>query len=428
MCILKKSISYTIFVIGLAVLSYSCKKDNSVSPKEDSNLKDYISLDSTGYLVGLRTQENIHSPFNNYILSTHSLMTGSISTTGNRGIKLVGGANFYSKVGSTYYSIDYNHECIGYSITDGKFAQKGKTNLDRIEDFITSAPDNKTLIVIGAGIPDCRIQLVNSDDISVSKNVKHPIYVSYDSSGRQISIWPTDAYVDGDKLFVSFFTYIEESSKMPNADTAFISIFSYPALEQLKTLKDARTGPIGNWGGSPAIMKDESGDHYTVSNSSLNAGYTKTTKNSAILKIRAGEDKFDSTYFFDVEAVSGYELLTSVYVGNGIAVGRAVIEEDTAKSNWYIFSGGPQTCKMVVLDLINKTVKDVDGIPAHIGQEQTPFLVENGKVYVSINAGSDIASVKTGTEAYIYEIDPATATGTKGAKIEGRGIQAFFKY
>jgi hypothetical protein len=37
-------------------------------------------------------------------------------------------------------------------------------------------------------------------------------------------------------------------------------------------------------------------------------------------------------------------------------------------------------------------------------------------------------SISTIAENYIYKIDPLTATGTKGAKIEGVEIQGFFKY
>ncbi|MBS1611345.1 MAG: hypothetical protein JST49_00835, partial [Bacteroidetes bacterium] len=57
--------------------------------------------------------------------------------------------------------------------------------------------------------------------------------------------------------------------------------------------------------------------------------------------------------------------------------------------------------------------------PNHGGQYQTPFHVENGKVYTSIN---------NGTEAYVYAVDPNSGTATRGARIEGSELQSIFKY
>jgi hypothetical protein len=156
-----------------------------------------------------------------------------------------------------------------------------------------------------------------------------------------------------------------------------------------------------------------------LSNSSINSGFTQSTKQSGILKISAGTDEFDKDYFFNVEAISGYKVLVATYVSNGLAVAR-VVKDDESFGLWGTFSySGKQPCKMVVLDLINKKVTEVADVPMHGGQYKTPLFVEDGKVYASINSGTD---------RYIYQIDPKTAKGVKGAKIEGREIQAFYKY
>ncbi|MFN8300315.1 MAG: hypothetical protein U0T75_14540 [Chitinophagales bacterium] len=67
----------------------------------------------------------------------------------------------------------------------------------------------------------------------------------------------------------------------------------------------------------------------------------------------------------------------------------------------------------------SKSFNLVSSIPAHGGQYQTPFLLEKGKIYTSIN---------NGTEAYVYIVDPTSATAEQGARIEGSELQSFFKY
>ncbi len=77
------------------------------------------------------------------------------------------------------------------------------------------------------------------------------------------------------------------------------------------------------------------------------------------------------------------------------------------------------------MDLAAKTINDVEmtangtALSAflHGGQYATPFLVEEGKVYMSINDGA---------ETYIYRIDPATAKATRGAKVNGQEVQAIY--
>ena len=57
------------------------------------------------------------------------------------------------------------------------------------------------------------------------------------------------------------------------------------------------------------------------------------------------------------------------------------------------------------------------GVSSALWSEQTPFLVENGMVYISVN---------NGTEAFVYEVDPENATATKGATLIGNQFQGLF--
>jgi hypothetical protein len=395
-------------IISFALLTLaisSCKKPKDQTPAEE------------GYLIGYRTAGN---PTADYLLTSKDLLTGTISATGT-GIEL-SGWNYYGKAGSTYFAIDYtNNICVGYKIENGQPKEKGQFAFERM-DCMTEADEN-TMIAIGApwggGSYDCRIQKIDAANVSIGNTKYTPVYVSYDSAGAQLNAWPTHSYIQGGKLFVAFYPLNGVSWDTPKTDTAYVSVFSYPGLDYLHTFKDTRTGPIGYYGGSPAMVEDEAGNHYTLSTSSIAGGFTQATKPSGILKINNGQEQFDASYFFNIEAL-GYRLLTAAYAGNGKVVARVVpVSTDAGGAVWAAFDVTNAICKAVVLDLNAKTLTEVSDVPLHGGQYQTPFLVENGKVLMSVN---------NGTEAYIYAIDPNSASATKGARIEGSELQSFFKY
>ena len=375
---------------------------------------------TTGYVMSLRTQD-ANDESADYYLTVDDLMTGEISAEGN-GIELAGW-NYNGYFGSTYFAFGYDlNECIGYKVKDGVLSEQGKFVFERF-DLVGPIDDNNFIAVgapWGGGSYDCQIQLIDIKAISIAKNVKHPIYESYDDKGERLNAWPTGVYVDGNKLFISFYPLNGASWETPNTDSAFVSIYSYPQMEYIKTIKDSRCAPIGYYGGSPAILEDEQGDHYTISTGAKSVGYTQVTKPSAILKIKAGEDEFASDYFFDVEA-SGYKVLSGVYAGNGLVVARVISKQMDAKagedSQWAAFSEVTPILNIAVLDLYKKTVKIVEDIPLHGGQYQTPYLLDGGKVYVSVNNGQ---------EAHVYQVDPASATALQGAKLIGNQFQALF--
>ncbi len=422
--ILKNGIIYMIvlFIIGLA----SCSEDE-VGPSDETDTTDVDTTDQfvAKYVMSLRTQ-NADDESADYFLALDDIMSGEISAQG-QGIELVGW-NYNGFFGDRYFAFGYDlNECVGYDVIDGALVEQGKFVFERFD--VMNAIDDDYFMAIGApwggGSYNCQLQVVDINDISISKNVQHPIYESYyyvDSLDMdiQLNAWPTGSYVDGDKLYVAFYPLEGASWITPNTDTAFVSVFSYPEIEYIKTIKDSRTSPIGYYGGSPSIIEDESGNHYTLSGSALSTGFSQATKPSGILRINAGEEEFDPEYFFNVEA-EGYKVISGAYAGNGLVVARVItpqMDEAAADVNsWAAFSEVAPILNVAVLDLNNQTISVVNEIPLHGGQYQTPYLVENGKVYVSVNDSQ---------EAFVYEVDAATATATKGAKLIGNQFQALF--
>lgn len=400
-------------LLGTSMLLFTaCEKEESSSTTHQT----------ANYIMSLRTV-GANDESSDYLLTVEDLMSGEISAQGT-GIELVGW-NYTGKFGDTFFSFGYDlNECIGYKIENNELVEKGKFVFERFD--VINPLDNNTFMAIGApwggGSFDCQLQIVDINDISISRTVLHPIYISHDPQNAEIQLnaWPTTSFIDGDKLYVSFYTLNGESWQTPNTDTAYVSIYSYPELEFIKTIKDDRTGPIGYYGDQPCIITDESGDHYTLSSGAYSAGFTQVTKKSAILKIASGTDSFDSGYFFDVEK-TGYKVTSAIYVKNGLAVANVIStttdEAAGQVSQWGLFSESTPLLNTAIIDLYNQTITIVDEVPLHGGQYQTPFLLENGKVYCSVN---------NGTDTYVYQIDPENATASKGAKLIGNQFQGLY--
>ena len=392
------------FVLGLVLTTVSCIDDNDTKIKEGS------------YLVSLRTQ--VSDGTADYILTANDLMNDTLTAAG-QGIEL-SGWNYCASFEGSYFTFDYGlSECSGYKMIDGQLQHQGKFAFERIDLMAPLTED----LFLGIGAPwgggsfDCQIQKIDIEDISISSNVNHPLYVSYDSEGNRLNAWPTAAYLEGNRLFVSFYPLNGSSWETPNTDTAYVSVFSYPEIQYIKTFKDSRTSPIGYYASQPTILRAENGDHYTLSSSSILAGYTQMTKPSAVLRIKAGAEEFDPEYYFNVES-SGYKVLSGAYAGNGKVVAKvSKVENEKAEFVWGAFDSSTPALYAAILDLNAKTVTLVDDIPMHGGQYQTPYLVENGKVYISVNDGKD---------AFVYRVDPATATAERGARIIGNELQAIF--
>ncbi len=375
------------------------------------------------YVVGLRATDGDASA--DYIITHDDLMSDTISSQGN-GIEQ-SGWSYYTAMGNKFFSIGYTlNECIAYTLTDGFLDLDAKFIFERID--CVNPIDDDNMMGIGApwggGSYNCQLQVINVADVAITKTVNHPIYESFygvDSLDDpiQLNAWPTQSYLDVDKLYVSFYPLHGTSWKTPLTDTAYVSVYSYPELNYIKTFKDHRTSNIGYYGGQPCIVTAENGDHYTISSSSFMAGFTQVTKPSGILKINAGQDTFDSDYFFNVEDTYGYKILTGTYAGNGKMIARVIdASSDTDISVQWAAFGNFAVFKLAVIDLEAKTLTEISDIPVHHGQYQTPFYKENGKVYMSIRSVA-------GT--YVYQIDAETATAKKGAMIDGIELQGIFR-
>ena len=154
-----------------------------------------------------------------------------------------------------------------------------------------------------------------------------------------------------------------------------------------------------------------------MSNSSLANGYSQSTKHAGFLKINKGETDFDTDYFFDFEAATGGMKPAHIqYIGNGLVFAEvSTITQQTVADRW-----GDKNLKCCIIDLKNKKVTDVEGIPVHNGNGGRRFacLKEGNYVYLPVSTNDGI---------YIYRTDILTCSAERGARVSTSFVGGFFK-
>ncbi len=351
-----------------------------------------------------------------YLVQADHLTEGIITSQG-QGIEQTGW-RYFAQVNQSVFSVGYyaDNNAIAYQLNhEGDLVEYGRFVFEKTLDILAPA-DNNTLLAMEvprAGDNKRILHVIDVDNVSIQQKIETDIYKP---EGDTLVKWPTAMVVRDDKLFVSFYPLSPAGDfSTPSVDTAQVAVFSYPALEFEKVMNDTRTSPIGIYGNANGIIPTENGDLYTFSSSSLAGGFTKQTRPSGVLRIKDGATEFDPDYFLNIEeATEGGKIVYFAPAGNGKAIARVVVDDSAM---WGAFSVRNPICKLVIIDLESATVADVSGVPLHGGQYATPSLVENGKVYLNIT---------TATDAHIYEIDPETATGVKGAAIEGLEAKGIF--
>lgn len=387
----------------LSLTTFSCSSDDN-APQEEPNTTNSKYVAS--YWLDDYTQ---------YILDFNSidkLMTGEISAKGV-GIEQNGSC---FPIENTFLALSTDDEgSASFHLNSaGKLVQGGKLAFE--SSYAVGYTDDKRMINIGAtwdgSSSDYELMIYNPTTISVDGRKFNDF--SVDPSNKKILYWPTGAAVSGDKLFVPVYTkdVTDGTNKVLSSD-ATVRIYKYPSLDYVTTIKDARTNAIGMYYTNTGIVQTQSGDIYTFSSNAHAGGYPPTAVSSGVLRIRKGDAKFDPGYFFDLETSSLKGKVLAAYPLGGEKVFISYIPNTVdSKDNFYGFLGTKTIFKSAILDLANKTILEVTGLPDHGGDEffgLGSLLVEDGKAYKSF---------VTGKEARVYQIDIATGTAKAGALLK----------
>lgn len=209
--------------------------------------------------------------------------------------------------------------------------------------------------------------------------------------------------------------FVEEIGQAPwNAiyDDARVAVYDATTLELVKTISTTSTAALCN-GLNPSYAIDESGDLY-MSSSNTSSYANNESVSSGIVRINSGETDFDTDYFLDITALTGYHSLGMLYIGNGDAIVQ-VFNSDLAESGYSV--------EYYVVDLAEETASKLD-IPAGSNFRQafrrTLALLGNGNTAILVNQ-------EVGSTVYIYDVETGTVSeGTTytGADYIG-GFRAF---
>lgn len=407
-----RKISNILFVAALVTGFTACDKDDDDDPTPTTQ-------SSSGITMSFKTTGGDESEF---IISKENIMEGEISAEGT-GIEQTGW-RFYYPVGKTLFASGYSedNQCAGYaSNANGQIEKKGEFIFDNALEMFGKSDDEETLLAMEiprAGFGDKKLFFIDVNTVQVKRIVGTKIFQSTSDS---LVAWPSSLQVRGDKLFVPFHKLDANGYfTTPRADTAFVAVYNYPNVGEQpeKIITDTRTSNIGVNGATSGMIEADNGDIYSFSCGAEMAGFAPaSTKPSGILRINNGSTEFDPNYFFNVEeATNGGKIFWFEYLENGKAIARILTHDNGGA--WGAFGRDVFNQKLVILDLEAQTVTDVTNVPLHAKRYSSPVFVEDGKVYVS---------VETASEAHVYQVDIATATGTKGAKINGKTIKGFYK-
>jgi len=223
---------------------------------------------------------------------------------------------------------------------------------------------------------------------------------------EEMAVWNGITQVDN-KLFAPLsYTPGVTGQTTKYADSTWIAVFEYPSLAFKKIIRDSRTGSIGNWFGMQGVKQIEDGDTYAWSTAGGTATL-KSTKPSAILRIKKGQEEFDQSYFFNVEQLTG----TKIARGEHIKGGKFLMTLYTTDEVGSV-SGG--RVKLAIVDVYNKTVDYISGAPEHAQMSY------NMKVYIEDDGKTAYYVMKEDSgEHYLYVIDVENKTAKKGLKFQG---------
>ena len=394
----------TIAMAALLILNVSCNNDKEAAPSvKGSNVLVVRTVGSSGEST-------------DYIVQAESLDTGTISTVGN-GIEQKSW-RAYEATGNKLFSFTYQNDNIvpTYKLDQtGKLAEQGKFSIGRLH--LICPVDEST--IVGMNIPRNGTALatfyqIDANEMAIKKEATTDV-IKLVNNGEQAYF--SHLLVKGDKLYASFFQIANSSFASNHTDSAYVAIYSYPGFELQKVIRDNRTGPIGIYYGSSGIFNTENGDLYTVSTTAMASGYSRATRPSGILRIKNGTTEFDANYFFNIEeATGGYKIAFAEYVGNGKILAQIYIFKDHTEADKWT----NRDVRLAVVDLNTKSVKYIENVPLHTGGSYKIHNIrDNGSIYVKINSPAE--------GIYIYKVDIANTTATKGAKVEGAEVVGMYK-
>lgn len=352
------------------------------------------------------------------LLTTDSLGGGTITTAGN-GMEQDGSYRYYLTHKGRFFSLLYGQGNPG-AVTTYRFTTNGKmvkTTEFQTETVQVFVKVNDELLLIK--VPRSGNEVASTYRIDAMKsrivgrgNIN---IVQLAANGERAHFtWATQV---GEKVYAPYMSIkgcCSDAFGTAYPDSSWVAVFSYPDLKLEKVIRDNRTSYLGAYF-TDGLGVTEEGDVYGFSQAAAtNGGKVTTTKPSAIVRILKGTTEFDQNYFFNVQEISGgHHIASQAYLGHHQFLLMMYEDARAVKGN----------LKMALADVEKKTFTWITGAPAAITSTSATYnnntTSEDGKTgYIGLN---------TANGSWVYKIDIATATATRGLTVNGGKITAITK-
>ena len=345
-----------------------------------------------------------------YIVSANDVTTGNLSIKGN-GIET--DAYSFIKQNNKLFGIVYAAQgpTTPFKLNaDGELVKAGPTVNSEMTGVYGTVNKNEYVggsVTRSLSSPTATLYRFDAENLLIAG--RNTVDLSKITGTDEMAVWSSITQVDN-KLFASvYYTPGVSGQSTKYVDSAWIAVFDYPSLQYKKMIRDGRTGFIGNWFGMQGVKQIENGDVYAWSTAG-GSGALKSTKPSAIIRIKKGAEEFDQSYFFNVEALTKTKIARGEYIKEGKFLMTLYATDEVGS-----VSGG--RVKLAIVDVINKTVNYISGVPEHaqMAYNMKAYVEDDGKTAYYV-LKEDAAN---GGEHYLYLIDVATATAKKGIKFQG---------
>ncbi|WP_443944079.1 DUF4374 domain-containing protein [Pedobacter sp. AW1-32] len=403
---MKTNFTRAFLALALAAVISSCSKNDS-EESTSKNPGNYILAVTPVASTGVA----------DYLLTAGNLEGGSITTVGN-GVEQDGTYRYYVTSNNKFFSLLYGQGNPGavttYNILGGKLNKLSNFQTETVQAF---APVNDDLLLVkiprSITTPLANWYRVNTNSLLIAAEGTIDVQAPSNNGESAHFSWLTQV---GSKVYAPYFSIkacCGESFGTNYPNNAWIAVYSYPDMKLEKVIKDDRTSFIGRYF-TDGLGLVENGDVYAFSSSvAVTNAVLSSTKPSAITKIKAGTTEFDLTYFLDFETISGGNVITNwMYLGNNNFVVNA-----TPKASKGAYVVGKT---IGILNVVDKTFKKVSGFPidSEISSVTTTnYTPKDGNTgYIGLNL--------TNGTSYVYKVDAASATATRGLKVEGGLITA----
>ncbi len=396
---------FAIPVLGLftGLIFSSCSADDEVNPSPQPTDEPFV--------LSLAIQGS-EGNYTYYTVPFEDVMSGTLSAEG-KGIEQPGYFDF-KQIDNTIYSLGGLDDVNVVAITkneEGELIQTGDVSFDNSLSDVVKADDHTLVAVtLSANSDMVTFHTLNENDVSVIKTVTRPIS---DLTNDDVPAYSGMRIEDGN-VFLSYYISDPNTYATDYTDIARVAVYSYPNFEFQKVITDDRVGPIGGFNIKSGLIEDENGAIFAISHSNPANGFSQFTNNSGILKINSGETAFDPDYFFNVNEIAGGNPVHLMYLGNGKAFAEINM---SAREDQVMWTDSP--LQSAIIDLNNKTVNFISGIPEHNGAGRRLAALQDGNlVYLTIPGEQGVS---------VYRVDTTNYTATKGADVEANFVAGFFK-